>query len=989
MPLLRSLSRSLALILATIAPGAWFFYGDGADATAEETSPAANKPESKRPTDSPPAAQEPDPAQVAFFETKIRPLLIERCLECHGEKTQHGGLRLDSRAGWQAGGDSGMAVAPGKPEASLLIKAIRHTDKELQMPPPDKGGKLSAEQIALLEEWVRRGAVDPRVPAERIGGMTAVEAKSWWAWQPLRDKAALARANSLPSSAPTAVVIDAFINAKLVDKKIVAAPRADKRTLLRRATFDLTGLPPTEAEAAAFLADDSPTAFAKVIDRLLAAPQYGEHWGRHWLDVVRYADSLDARGYDQDGDILDAWRYRDWVVNAFNADLPYDQFVTRQIAGDILAAQSGKYDPQLVIATGLFAIGEWGNGDADKEKIHTDIVDDQIDVLCRGFLGVTVACARCHDHKFDPFTAKDYTGLAGFFYSSRILAAFTPKGAGEKLMRIPLLSPEEEQQRAKLQARLGEIQAKLAAQLQPLSKPEREIAGIAGLVGWKSAGEGNPSMAVNTTDKPVAFSTIKLPAKSFCLHPGPTTSVSAVWRSQLGGVIEVSAKLFDADPNCGNGIEWEARRGDQSLGKGTVNNAGSAEFQTTQVTVNTGELVQLIIRPRGEYSCDSTRVEFTITAADGKRWDLREALMAGADPAKDAVWAICSGEGTQLAADDAANQTLIAEQQKLQAEMPLPSFAQGLQEGGIPATPYAGFHDAQVHERGRYDRLGESVKRRVPAIFTSDAANASQPLVNDGSGRLELARWVANPANPLTARVMANRVWQWHFGEGLARTENNFGKLGTPPTHPELLDWLAAELLEKGWSIKALHRAIMLSDAYQRAATPSESAAATDPDNQWLSHWSRRQLSAEELRDALLAATGELDRAVGGKGTRDVNTPRRTLYLATVRSDRSNYQALFDGANPTAIVEARINSVVAPQALWLLNHPFALARAKALAELAGKQEGDSATKMRWLARRLWQRDPTAAELAVAARAGDNWEALCQVLLCSNELIYVD
>ncbi|MEP6672726.1 MAG: PSD1 and planctomycete cytochrome C domain-containing protein [Chthoniobacter sp.] len=734
---------------------------------------------------------------AAFFDAKVRPLLAQRCFECHShDKKIKGGLALDSRSGWEKGGDTGPAIVPGNPDESLLIKAIGHLDKDLAMPPKKK---LSDEEIATLSEWVKMGAPDPREIVAKIGGMTPAEAKAWWAFQPL----------PAPSAAPpTPSQIDDFIGARLHQAGLTSAPRADPRTLLRRVTFDLTGLPPTPEEVAAFLADDSPDAFSRVVERLLASPRYGERWARHWLDVVRYTDSLDTRGFGGEGDVAEAWRYRDWVTRSFNADLPYDQFIQQQVAGDLLLKQPGTpFDAGKLIATGMYAIGNWGNGDADKEKAHTDIVDDQIDVTGRAFLGLTLACARCHDHKFDPITNADYYGLAGFFFSSHILDQFAPKTAGEKIMRIPILSPEEqERRRAAMQQRIAAIDKALAED---------------------------------------------------------PTDITALEKERVR--VSAETKTF---PAC-----------------------------------------------------------------------------------------------------------------------------HGLQEGGIPKTAYEGFHDARIHVRGRYDRLGDTIPRRFPVIL----AGEKQTPIQEGSGRLELARWLSSPRNPLTARVMVNRIWQHHFGEGLARTPNNFGRLGIAPTHPELLDWLAAEFIRSGWSIKAMHRLIVNSATYQQADTSA--TAASDPDNLLFGRQNRRRLEAESLRDAMLFASGSLDLKDGGPSVRDLSAPRRTLYISTIRADRATYQMLFDAADPTAIVEKRIESTVAPQALWLLNHPLVLAQARALATraLATRARGTASAdtdRVRWLYETLYSRPPAPQELALGERAvsaGDDtaWEAYCQVLLCANEFIYLD
>ena len=954
------------------------------------------------------------PEAVEFFEKKIRPLLAEHCQDCHGEKKQKGGLRLDTRAGWTAGGDSGAAIVLGKPEESLLIKAVRYTDKDLRMPPKDKGGQLTAAEVEALEQWVRAGAIDPREAVAKIGGMTESEARSWWSFQPVR-----------PPPLPRAEhPVDAFIDAKIAVAKLPTAPAADARTLLRRMTFDLIGLPPAAEQIADFekaYALDPQAAVEQLADRLLASPQYGEQWARHWLDVVRYADSLDDRGRGKDGDILDSWRYRDWVVKAFNRDLPYDQFITDQIAGDLLAAR--EWDPGKVVATAMYAIGNWGNGDADKEKVHTDIVDDQIDVTGRAFLGLTLGCARCHDHKFDPITQRDYYGMAGFFFSSRILARFASKGDGERLARWPLLPAEELQRRELAKQRIAEIDAILSGSLQPLTDFRRDILGKPGLHGWSPKGADNPSVVINTTNVEQAFITIKLPARAIALHPGKKLAATAVWKSPVAGKVRVSAKLRDADPNCGNGIEWELRRAGAKLGAGAMDNGGSAEFPETETEVKKGDLVQLIIRPRGEYSCDSTQTEFLLRGEDGTVWDLRDTLVSGAPQGFDGVWWICSGEGSELGGNPASSTTLNEEKQRLTASLANDQFTQGLQEGGIPATVWEGFHDAKIHQRGRYDRLGDTVPRSFPAILAPEL-----PKIPGGSGRVELARWVASATNPLTARVMVNRLWQHHFGEGLVRTENNFGKLGTPPTHPELLDWLASELLKSGWSVKHVQRLIVTSAAYRRATSfgfgtsslpyngskvraaesgtgfqpvapePNEAAHTVflrDPDNFLLTHFPRRRLTAEQMRDAMLAVTGELDSTMGGTSVLDLNSHRRTLYITSVRSNRSDFKSLFDGADSTGVVEQRTESTVAPQALWLMNHPFVIDRAKALAAQVVAQPGDRDARLAWLFSRLFAARATDHDRALAARAvGEGmaavqWEPFCQALLCSNQFIYVD
>jgi hypothetical protein len=924
-----------------------------------------------------------------FFEKRVRPVLVERCYECHSAQAKKlkGGLRLDTRAGLSAGGDSGAAIVPGNPEESLLIKSVRRLDKDLSMPPKSA---LDESQVADLITWVKMGAPDPRATTDHADAPPEkppydfIAARRQWAFhkpEPVTPPAT----DSVWVRNP----VDAFILKKLQEKGIAPAPAADRRTLLRRVTFDLIGLPPTPAEIADFLADPSPDAFEKVVERLLASPRYGERWARHWLDVVRYTDSLDTRGFGGESDVADAWRYRDWAASAFNRDLPYDQFVTQQIAGDLLEEQPGAaFDPAKIVATGMYAIGNWGTGDADKEKVYTDIVDDQIDVTGRAFLGLTLACARCHDHKFDPIPTADYYGLAGIFFSSRILDKFAAKTAGENPMRIPLLSPAELAKRGAAKKRLPEIDAQLAHVLRPLAEENRDGAGNAGLIGWRLPGADNPSLTINKSDHDVTRGTVKVPARSVLLHPGPHSAVSAVWRSPEAGTVRISARLSDADPHCGDGIEWAVCQSGKTLASGVLEKGKSAEFVYEEAVVTKDELLALVVRPRANYSCDSTRVEWSIRSQDGRVWDLKEALLKEGGKNLDGAWAICAGEGTVFADSASEAGPLVAERQSLVEALTPPPECHGLREGGILQTAYEGFHDARIHIRGRYDRLGPLTPRHLPVLL----AGENQPPIRDGSGRLALARWISSPDNPLTARVMMNRIWQHHFGEGIVRTPNNFGKLGTPPTHPELLDWLAGEFVNSGWSIKAMHRLICNSSTYQQAS--SSAAAARDPDNLLFGRQNRRRLEAEALRDAMLFTAGQLDLREGGPSVRDLMAPRRTFYITTIRADRATYQMLFDAADPTAIVEKRTESTVAPQALWLLNHPFSLAQARALAKRAQPAGLDDSARVRWLYQSLYARAPTGQEIAIGLRAvadGDDaaWQAYCQILFCANEFTYID
>ncbi|MEX1230704.1 MAG: PSD1 and planctomycete cytochrome C domain-containing protein [Planctomycetaceae bacterium] len=757
--------------------------------------------------------------QNEFFEKHIRPLLTENCLSCHGGKKQEGGLQLSSRELLLKGGESGTAVVPSKPDESLLIRAVEYLD-EPKMPPKKK---LPDADIARLKQWVAMGAPWPDSPSPSAGddpaGFTATrKQQQWWAFQPVQDSAPPAVVNSeWPRSE-----IDRFILAELESRGMPPAEQASRRVWLRRAAFDLTGLPPTPEEIAAFETDTRDDAFERVVDRLLASPAYGQRWARHWLDVARYADHFDANPATRTGeyDVTEAWRYRDWVVDAFNADLPFDQFIVHQIAGDTLPSPEGKdFYADGLIATTFLSNGVWDVGDADKEKIVSDMADDNIDVIGKAFLGLTLGCARCHDHKFDPVSTEDYYALAGMFYSSHMLKELGAKGGNYTIERAPLA----------------------------------------------------PAAVVEKRNE------------------------------QLRQIAEATAKLEALDKQ---------------------------------------------------------------------------------DP--------------KPPADDPQRVELISQRDQFQRELlPEPPLALAMREGGTPGGLFPGIQDVPIHIRGSYARLGPVVPRRLPKFF----AGNEQPPIESGSGRRELAAWVASKDNPLTARVIVNRVWQWHFGAGLVQTPSNFGLLSEPPSHPALLDWLAVRFVEEGWSLKALHRRIMLSSVYRQAGSVSREQFERDPENRWLGRFAARRLDAEAIRDAMLCVAGRLDTAAGGPAGDEFTIPRRSLYVQTARWDRGSYAILFDAANPDSSTEKRVVSTVAPQALLLLNHPFTLSQAEHLAErLIQDVPHDETARIQRGYELLFGRQPNDEELAIARRivqSGDptrnnaGWIDLTHVLLCSNEFVYID
>jgi len=1075
---------------------------------------------------------------VEFFEKAIRPVLVDRCFQCHGAavKNPKGGLVLETRESMLKGGGSGPAIVPRDPEASLLIQAIRYANEELRMPPRRR---LAPQDVAAFEAWVKRGAPAPNARGAAPRSAAAPSGGDRWAFRPPREPVISTRGSAHHA-------IDAFILAELDKRGLPHAPLADRRTLLRRATYDLTGLPPRPDEIEAFLADRAPDAFAKVVDRLLASPRYGERWARHWLDLVRYTDDFD-----------EAWRYRDWVVNAFNRDLPYDRFILHQVAGDLLAPPGpGAINAEGLIATTVLAIGPWGG--LDRPKRLADIVDDQIDTIGRSFLGLTVACARCHDHKFDPISTADYYGLAGFFFSSRIISDQGYLSHNPPRLKIPLAPPAEveehrrrmaevQEQDDKLQAVVEQHYAAFARSLLPrvsdyllaswdyrhraageaarspeefatrrglhgfalhrwldyldgprvgdfhlMDQPVRDFDGEAGVEVWRVSAE-RPWWAFNSTTHDVPIETFLLPPRSVSVNPG-TEGGAVGWTSPITGTVAIAGRLTDADPYDGTGVSWVidqvTREGRRELSSGRVPNGGSKRLdqgrfagRLARVRVEAGDMIQLqVALGQGDAHYDITNVDLTISCRDGPAtWDLARDVgvnflagnphgdsfgnravwsfhdragshRAGRMPAVDrllAKWdaAAASRDANRSAIEEAAHelasrivtagpedaliqdltsirspfwvkdrddgrylsatakaalQKLAGELDSLRTQVPPLSYAQGIQEGGLQYGPYAGIQDARIYIRGNYSQPG----RRVPRHFPEVLAGKEQRATGTGSGRLELAHWIARADNPLTARVMVNRIWQHHFGEGIVRTPSNFGRRGEPPTHPELLDWLARRFVESGWSVKSMHRQVMLSAAYQRSSKAPAVLLEADPENRLCGRMNRRRLEAEELHDGLLALAGRLKDHTGGPADSHPSSPRRLLYLATSRADRSDFGSLFDRANPALHVERRTISTAAPQALYLMNHPLISELARGLARRPEVNSlRDPAARVAILHRLVYGRPATDEEIALGCdfiaqdtAAGlarpdpgspTSWDRYAQALLLTNEFLFVD
>ncbi|MDB5335644.1 MAG: hypothetical protein JWN70_1263 [Planctomycetaceae bacterium] len=999
-------------------------------------------------------------SDVDFFENRIRPILVAKCDGCHSNakgKTS-GGLALDTREGWQKGSDNGAVIVPGKPDESLLIKAVRYQDKDLQMPPPQKGGKLTDLEIAALTEWVTRGAPDPRITAARIGGMSRDEARRWWSFQPLR-------APAVPTVGDVAwprTDLDRFIAKQREQHGVKPVVDADKRTLIRRATFDLTGLPPTPDEIQAFLQDDSSDAYKKLVDRLLASPDYGVRWGRHWLDVARYADTA---GDGSDYPVPQAGLYRDWVVNAINNDQPFDQFIREQVAGDILARTGSPDDyARLVTATGFLAIGKRYGYAPNPDYQYLDFAD-VIDSVSRSLLGLSVGCARCHDHKYDPLTAADYYALYGIFQSTTW--AF-PGGEEQKRPSQfpPLVPPEEAAKRdqtkatelARLDGEIARLKSEkatldgksfaggidLAFEGQPVSKPPAAP--------WLAAG---PVAVIAEAQSPFAH-----------VHPAGTRGARLSCKASGDGVRYVFQQGLRATPGQQMHFTIDFRTvsaGDPPgsyrfyLGRGVVQSVAiDCSVSATEFAVRNGANWEVVrkVEPGTWYTLRLTLdpAKKIFSGIVGTAADLTMIPEKGLGPNWDGVadTFICDGNGhipgpaltrdldniglqtnpfnapggepvptPALPADwkervakldaDLAATTKLRDTEAARIAYPV---AYGVSEG----KPV----NARLQKRGEPDQLGDEVPRRFLEILGGDPVPAEAP----GSGRLELANWLARRTNPLTARVFVNRVWQWHFGQGLVATPSDFGTRGELPSHPELLDWLASEFIASGWSMKSLHRLIMQSRTYQLSSDDDPVNLKTDPANRWYWRYTRRALDAESIRDAMLAISGRLDRSTPevhpfppvGTWAFTIHNPfhavydnnRRSIYLMVQRNRRHPFLALFDAADPNQSVAERQPTTTPTQTLFLMNSPFVHQQSDGFASRLLAMPGDDAARIQWAFEACHGKQPAAEEISDALafvsgytkkladqgvpadkQAIGAWAALGRVLLTSNGLLYVD
>lgn len=1098
-------------------------------------------------------------ADATFFESKVRPLLIAKCLECHSSDKPKAGLQLDSREAVLKGGESGPAAIEGKPEDSLIIDAIGYRNT-VQMPPKSK---LPDAEIAILTEWVKRGlpwpnskpTVPTSAPVATVPTDYTDEQKSFWAFQPVKR----ALPPDVQSDAWARSPIDRFVLAELENKKLNVAREAQPRTLFRRVTLDLIGLPPTPDEVNEFVNDQSPDALERAVDRLLASAAYGERWARHWLDVARYADS---NGLDENLAYANAYRYRDYVVKAMRDDKPYDRFLTEQIAGDLLVDHADelllKYGPvsdsyDELVATGFLCLGAKMLAEDDPVKMQMDIIDEQVDTIARAVMGLTMGCARCHDHKFDPLSTEDYYGLAGVFKSTQTMDTFTVVA---KWHERPLASPGQVRERDELQkianakndeieklkkksteAILNDARANAAAYLlaaaHELRTAERlkvaiprgsmgnpqEIPGAI-LIEAEDFARGNVlkdrdnygagiGVLVNKGETPnaveydieipqngvyqlelryaaAAIRPVKVSVNSRQIKPDAANQFTGSWTpdSQKWFVecyvrlnagknllrLEQSKAfphidkllLVPADPNDVGGLasvttdadvkppllpslvqQWVKALGSSKADPGSILTGWHQYESARQLTVDSTLPENAVARLLGDTqpaSLDELATRYEKLFADARQaWKELKAPPEGKeakslnDPVLEAARKLLKDDKGPFAPptdiESSYPESVVAElkemrDEKSRLEAAVPKYPETM--AVLDSKP----ENLKVHLRGSHLTLGREVTRRLPKILVG-----SEPQeLKQGSGRLELVEWLTDPRHPLTARVMVNRIWQWHFGHGIVRSPDNFGRLGERPSHPELLDWLANRFTGNGegraqdpraYSLKHLHRMLIATSAYRQSTEANPAADTIDPENRLLWRFNRQRMDVEVLRDSLLAMSGQLDDTPKGTllptanrayvtSTASVNpaiynSPRRSIYLPVVRSALYEVFTAFDFADPSTLAGQRDQTTVAPQALFMMNSALVLEQVQAITRsLLERKDLDQPARIRHLYQLAYSRiasegevsravgylDRIRAAMAESGIAGSeieakSWTSLCRAILSANEFVYVD
>ena len=922
-----------------------------------------------------------DRQRLEFFESKIRPVLVKHCYECHAadSKQLRGGLLVDSRQGLHKGGESGPAVVPGDPKESLLVSALKY--ETFEMPPK---GKLPPAVIADFEKWIQDGAIDPRNGTSPIAKPRKIDieaGRKHWAYRPLRAPVIPAVKNAAWAKTD----IDRFVLARLESAGLEPGADAERIVLVRRLYFDLIGLPPTPAEIARFVNDQSPHAYENLVDRLLASPRFGERWGRHWLDVARFAESMSLRGHL----LKYAWRYRDYVIESFNDDKPFDQFLMQQLAGDLLDASSIAEERQHRIATTYLVMGDALLENQNKNQLDMDVVDEQLDTIGRGLLAQTIACARCHDHKFDPIPTRDYYAMAGILKNVKGLKHANVSAT----MEVPLPTSEEQQRQLELhEAAIGKMQKELNS-----LKPKKKTDGLPSL-----QAQDLPGIVVDN----------------------PDAKVTGQWSESNGVTNHVGTEYL-----------YSGTRGNKVVYPVAFPGEGRYEVRMT-VAQHPNRAPKAMVTVFHKEGSKSFRIDqrkapgsFNKERSDGYfqslgvfefpagKWDAVEIAVkdGGGVVVADAVQFLPVAKDTKVTPMQLAKpkKALTPEEQKarkkriaeltkelaaLKKQKPAREMVNSAVEKEKPT-------DLKIHIRGSIDNLGAVAPRGVLQVANYGSA---PEMPTSSSGRLELARWVVDPANPLTSRVMANRVWHWLIGEGLVRTVDNFGTRGELPSHPELLDHLADQFVQEGWSVKKLIRKIVISRAYRLSSI--QSRQQKDPENRLLAQMNRRRLDAESLRDSMLSVSGALKLQMGGATfpanlKTDVGfrfeSPRRSVYVPVFRSGLPELFEVFDFANPSMVTGRREVSTVAPQALFMMNHPFVRSQAKLAAERLLNESGLTVeSRIDYAYLRILGRHATKEEVALSQQflksvtdtnkngQVDAWAQMVQSMFASIEFRYV-
>ncbi len=900
--------------------------------------------------------------QTEFFESKVRPVFSTHCYKCHSleENKAKGDLTLDTKPGWEKGGEGGPAIVPGQPEKSLLITAIGYKDADLQMPP--KGEKLSDADIATLTQWVKMGAPDPRAGDKHIKtkltGLTDT-ARHHWAYLPVVKPGVPTVKNANWCKTP----IDAYIAQALEANGMVPNKLANKEALIRRASYDLIGLPPTPYEVADFIKDQSPDAFAKVIDKLLASPHYGERWGRHWLDTARYSDTKggerNARR-ETEYRFPNAWTYRDYVVKAFNSDKPYDQFIVEQLAADQLPGVK-EGDPRLA-ALGFLTVGE-------RFRQVNDVINDRIDVVGKGFLGLTVSCARCHDHMFDPIPTKDYYALHGVFASvyepdnQPVLAAMSKSG-------------QQADYQQKFDTAVKDMRDHYYGNIDKFlsdfwDKPE---AYLRAALTFSSKGKGNDVEATKERNKIIAKEKLHPQFVQFIAR-GAAANPS-VWaplqQFKQRGIFDVAdfAKL-----DLSERMRKEGKGGGEGSYYGKVRESSAHEPNKLVIDAMTANppksLDDAIKLYAGLITAHREEAKGFIAA-------MKSATSASVPGYDDALIDLLRGpfaiEPAVAMSRDAIESGYLSWPNQIQGRANINFGEINLLETSHPGAPAKAMvlsdkpnpKDSRIFIRGESQSLGPVAPRGFLEVLSPD----HKPILfTQGSGRLDLAKAIADKGNPLTARVAMNRLWMHHFGEALVATPDDLGVMSGKPSHPELLDYLAAKFMETGWSMKQMHKVVMLSAVYQQSTETNAAYETKDPDNKFLWRANIRRLDFEAMRDSLLVFSGQLDKTLGGKPVNLTDEPysyRRSVYGYVDRGNLPELMQTFDFSDPDMPNSKRTTTIVPGQALFLMNSSMAVDISR---KIAARPEVAKATstdeKARWMYRIMFQRLPTPQELSFA------------------------